>query len=113
MSSDHLVVLWTTDNLFTVEEMILLYTLNAKKQSWFKEVTLINWGAATKLLAENQELQERMADFVDVGVNLESCKHCADTIGAAETLGNLGFDVKYMGEPLSEYLKSGASVISV
>ena len=113
MSSDHLVVLWTTDNLFTVEEMILLYTLNAKKQSWFKEVTLINWGAATKLLAENQDLQERMADFVDVGVTLESCKHCADTIGAAETLGNLGFDVKYMGEPLSEYLKSGASVISV
>jgi hypothetical protein len=113
MNSDHLVVLWTTDNLFTVEEMILLYTLNAKKQSWFKEVTLINWGAATKLLAENQDLQERMNDFMDVGVNLQSCKHCADKIGGTDTLRELGFDVKYMGEPLSEYLKSGASVITV
>lgn len=113
MDSDHLVVLWTTDNLFTTEEMVLLYTLNAKKRGWWREVTLVNWGAATRLLFENEDLQERMADFVDVGITLESCRACADSIGATSRLEELGFDVKYMGEPLTEYLKRGAHVLTV
>ena len=108
-----LYVLWTTADLITVEKMVFMYTLNAKIQGWFEEVTLVVWGASTKLLAENTSLQERVKEMEAAGIKVEACKACADQLEATEALESCQVDVKYWGVPLTEVLKSHASLITI
>ena len=37
---------------------------------------------------------------------------CSNAYGITEDLKKLGFDVKGMGKPLTDYLKSGAKVLT-
>jgi hypothetical protein len=48
----------------------------------------------------------------ETGVELEACKSCSDMYGCSDGLVELGIDVKYMGVPLTTYLKEGSSVIT-
>jgi hypothetical protein len=42
----------------------------------------------------------------EAGVALFACKACADIYGVSDKLSSLGIDVKYMGVPLTQYLKN-------
>ena len=64
------------------------------------------WGASSKLLAEDQELQDYLLKMKEAGVALFACKACADIYGVSDKLSSLGIDVKYMGVPLTQYLKN-------
>ena len=108
-----LTVLWTTADPVTVEKMVFMYTLNAKLQGWFEEVTLVVWGASTKLLAESPALQERIEEMRAAGIKVEACKACADQLGATPALESCRVDVKYWGEPLTEVLKSNGPLITI
>jgi len=55
---DKLIVLWTSGDKEVALNIIFMYTLNAKKRNWWKEVCLIIWGPSSKLLSEDLELQE-------------------------------------------------------
>lgn len=109
---DKLVVLWTSDDPYVAERVALMYTHAAKTQGWFKDVTLIIWGPSAKLTAENLKLQEKLKAMQKDGVLIEACIACANAYGIAEDLKKLGFDVKGMGKPLTDYLKSGAKVLT-
>ena len=50
---------------------------------------------------------------MDSGVEVLACRACADRYGVSEKLEELGIKVIYMGEPLTQYLKSGLHVISL
>ena len=43
---------------------------------------------------------------------MEACIACANAYGVTEDLRKLGYDVKGMGKPLTDYLKSGAKVLT-
>jgi hypothetical protein len=89
-----------------------MYTFNAKKQGWWDDVILIVWGPSEKLLSEDSELQEYVKKMKGTGVVVEACKACSDMYGVSEDLEKLGVDVKYMGVPLTSYIKGGGNVIS-
>ena len=108
-----LTVLWTTADLLTVEKMVFMYTLNAKLQGWWDDVTLVVWGASTKLLAENTSLQKSIEEMMAAGVKVEACKACADQLGATSTLEACRVNVRYWGEPLTEVLQSSGSLLTV
>jgi hypothetical protein len=108
-----LTVLWTSGDPVTVEKMVFMYTLNAKVQGWFDEVTLVIWGASAKLLAETPDYQERMEVMQDAGIRVEACKACADQLGVTESLERCRVDVKYWGIPLTEVLKSQQPLLVV
>jgi len=112
VAQDRLVVLWTSGDPEVAEKVCFMYTHNAKRQGWFKDVTLIVWGPSAKLLAENTEIQERVKAMIADGVKVEACVACANMYGVSGDLSALGIDVKGMGVPLTEYLKSDASVLS-
>ncbi|MEC9490449.1 MAG: DsrE family protein [Halanaerobiales bacterium] len=113
MAADNsLVVLWTSGDPEVAENMVFMYTINAKKQGWWQEVKFIIWGPSSKLLSENQELQEQIKDFIEAGIKVEACKACADRYNVAADLAELGIEVKYMGEPLTDYLKSESKVMT-
>jgi len=107
-----LLVVWTSGDREVAVKMVYMYTLNAKKQGWFDEVRFLIWGPSSRLLAEDGELKDYLKRMKDVGVELVACKACADMYGVSGVLEGLGVDVKYMGKPFSDILKSGWTTIT-
>ncbi len=50
--------------------------------------------------------------MIEDGVILEACISCSDMLGVTEELKDLGIDVKGMGVPLTNYMKSGYHVLT-
>lgn len=109
---EKLVVLWTSGDPDVAEKSCLMYTHAAKRNGWFDEVVLIVWGSSSRLLAENEALQEKVKAMIKDGVILEACIACSNMLGVTEELKALGIDVKGMGVPLTNYMKSGYHVLS-
>jgi hypothetical protein len=101
-----LAVLWTSGDSEVAHKVCFMYTHNAKKQGWFGDVTLIVWGPSSRLLAGDKELQAAVKQMMADGVKVQACKACADMYGVSDTLGGLGIEVKYMGQPLTRMLKA-------
>jgi len=111
-AENSLVVLWTSGDPDVAKKMVFMYTINAKKRGWWQDFKFIVWGPSSKLLSEDQELQEQIKEFIKADINVEACQACADQYGVSDDLAELGIDVKYMGEPLTDYLKSDSKVIT-
>ncbi len=109
---DKLVIVWTSDDSYVAERMVLMYGHAAKTYDWFQEVTLIIWGPSAKMVAENIKIQEKLKAMQQDGVEIRACIVCADMYEVTQDLKALGFDVQGMGKPLTEYLKSGANVLT-
>ncbi len=102
-----LMVLWTSGDREVALKMVFMYTLNAKKRGWWDQIRFVIWGPSSKLLSEDRELQEEIRKMEEAGVELLACKACADQYGVSDKLEELRIDVKYMGVPMTEMLKSG------
>ena len=111
-NSDKLVIVWTSDDPYTAERMVLMYGHAAKTAGWFDEVTLIIWGPSAKMVAENIKIQEKLKDMQNDGVEIRACIVCANIYEVTEELKALDFDVQGMGVPLTDYLKKGAHVLT-
>jgi len=105
--TDKLVVVWTSGDRDVALKMVFMYTLNAKKHGWWDQVRLVVWGPSSKLASEDEEIQTELIKMKEAGVELMACKACADMYGVSEDLEKLGIEVTYMGQPLTEMLKSG------
>lgn len=110
---DKLNILWTTSNRDTITNMMKMYSIGAIKRGWWKEINIIIWGASAKLLGENVDVQKEVLEMIEHGINFEACQHCADQYGATEKIKSLGIDTKYMGEPLTGYLKNDEKVLTL
>lgn len=107
-----LLVVWTSGDRDVALKMVFMYADNAKLRGWWDEVQLLVWGPSSKLLSTDTELQEYVGKMKENGVILTACKACADQYGVSETLSGMGIDVKYMGVPLTEMLKSGWTTVT-
>ena len=112
-SLDKLVILWTNGDPITAENMVFMYAENALTKSWWHELTIIVWGASTALVAGNEKIQGQIKTLIDTGVEVVACKACADKLGVSQNLTELGIDVKYMGEPLTEYIKLDYKILTI
>jgi hypothetical protein len=108
-----LVVLWTSGDREVALKMVFMYTLNAKIKGWWREVIFVVWGPSARLLSTDEELKEKIRQMREAGVVLEACKTCADMYGVSADLEDLGINVKYMGVPLSTYLKEDRAVLAL
>lgn len=112
-NKEHLYILWTNNDTVTAEKMVFMYGLNGLKRGWWKRVTIIIWGATALLVSENDEIQEKIKELLSSGVAVSACKACADQLGVTESLEEVGIEVKYWGEPLTEILKAGEKLITI
>ena len=108
----NLVVVWTSGDQEVARTVVFPYVLNARTQGWFDSVTFVVWGPSARLLAATDELQSLIAEMLANGVEIEACRKCASDYGVAEQLESLHIDVRYMGEPLSSYIKEGRHVLT-
>ena len=106
-------ILWTTDNKDTVFNMLSMYATNSVKNKWWDEVNVIIWGASAKLIGNDTQVQTEVKEMLARGVKVEACKACSDNLGVTEKLIRLGVNVRYMGNPMTQYLKSGDKLITI
>jgi hypothetical protein len=109
----HLYVLWTNDNPITAEKMVFMYTVNSLRLGWWEKVTLIIWGAPTKLVSEDDNIQKMVKEALEAGVHITACKACTDQLGVTETLEKLNIEVKYWGIPLTEILTNEEKLLTI
>jgi hypothetical protein len=112
MLEDQLTVIWSSADPMVAHKVCFMYTHNAKRRRWFANVVLIIWGPSAELTTRDESLQEKIKAMIADGVVVEACKACSDSYGASEALASLGVDVKYMGTPLTNYLKGGSKVLT-
>ncbi len=106
-AKDTLLVVWSSGDIEVAEKVCFMYTFNAKRAAWFKEVIFVIWGPSAKLLAENEKLQGSVKKMKEQGIIVEACSACAKMYGVQDKLKELGVDVKGMGTVLTKYLKAG------
>lgn len=111
--SSRLFILWANADILTSDKMVMMYSTNSMLQKWWDEVTVIIWGATAKLAAENEFIQTKIKIAQHAGVHFSACKACADQLGATNTLMDLGIELRYWGEGLTEILKNDEKLITV
>jgi hypothetical protein len=106
-------ILWTTDNKDTVTHMLGMYAINAKAHGWWDEINVLIWGASQKLVASDPEIQKLVIEMQENGVTVEACKACADSFCVSESLAEMGVNVRFTGQALTEYLQSESKLLTV
>jgi hypothetical protein len=107
-----LVVVWASGDPYVAERVALMYTHAAKAKRMFDEVVLIVWGPSAKVASENINIRKKLESMKNDGVVLKACITCANEYGVTDNLSEQGFEVNAMGGQLTEYLKSGAHVLT-
>jgi hypothetical protein len=106
-------ILWTSADKDTVTNMLSMYAGNSLKKGWWDEVNIIIWGGSAKLVGEDSEIQKLVVEWIEKGIKIEACKACADKYKISDTMKELGVDVKYMGLPLTDYIKGDDYLITI
>jgi len=112
-ANEKMVILWTSGDREVALKMVFMYTFNAQKRQWWKDITLVVWGPSAKLLTEDKELQDYMKQIMESGVTVKACKGCSDQYGISDQLEELGITVLYIGKELSDYVKEGRNMLTI
>ncbi len=107
-----LAVVWTSGDPEVAHRMCLMYAHAARKAGWFDHVLLVVWGPSGRLLVADKDLKAKVKAMMADGVQVQACVACADMYGISEDLRALGIEVKGMGKPLTDMLRSDWKVIT-
>jgi hypothetical protein len=110
--ASRLLVVWTSGDKDVAKNMVFMYTTAAKKNKWWDKIRFLIWGASTKLLSEDTELQEGIQKMKESGIEVYACKACADIYGVSAKLEEMGITVKLMGKDLTDWIKSGWTTLT-
>lgn len=113
MEKNHLYFLWTNDNPITAELMVIMYSKNALIRKMWDQVTVIIWGATSKLVAENSKIQSLIKEGQEAGVKFTGCIVCATELGVDTKLSQLGIELIKWGEPLTKLIKNRESFVGL
>jgi len=104
MSSNVLIILSTGEKEKALTG--LLYAVNAQKNKWLEDVKVIFFGPFEKLVCEDDEVVDAASQLLEYQTPV-ACKFLSDQDGVSDKLGDLGFDVQYVGSMVSDYIKKG------
>lgn len=110
---NHLHIVWTNADPITSQYMVMTYAINAMKNKWWDEITVVLWGSTQKLLCEDKAVMEMFNEAKYEGVKFSACISCADKLGLHEQLDDMGIEVKRWGASLTELIKTKAPMINI
>ena len=110
---DHLHILWTNADPVVAEKMVFMYAGNALGRGWWQRVTVIIWGSTASLVAQNEAIRVQVQQLQDSGVHFSACRACAEQLGVAAELEDMGIEVIYWGEQLTQLLRERAVLLGV
>lgn len=105
MSEKLAVILTSADH--KVLEMGLVYAKNVISHQWMTDTKVYIFGASEVTIATDPELRQHVKDILDLGTVPQACKWCSDKYRVSDLLAELGVEVEYIGEPVSEAIKAG------
>lgn len=106
-------ILWTTDNKDTIFNMLSMYAINSLKEGWWKNINVILWGASVKLAGADTQVQTEILEMINSGITVEACQDCCENFGVTDTITKMGVNVRYMGKPMTEYIKNGEKLLTI
>ena len=106
-------ILWTSGDPEVAHRMVFMYLGNSQKAQWYDENLLIVWGPSARLLAADKDLKAEVTKMMADGVRVQACITCAELYGVVEELRKLGIEVKSMGRPLADLVKSDWHVLTL
>ena len=104
---DSLCIVWSSSDPEVADNLAFMYAHNSLKKQWWGQVRLIIWGPSAKLASENTHIQNRLREMMDDGVEVWTCRSCAENYGVVDKLEALGTEVVYVGAPFTKMLKTG------
>jgi hypothetical protein len=113
LEDSKLFILWTNADPLTSEKMVMMYATNSRLKNWWDQVVVIIWGATAKYVAEDRHIQEKIKTAQLAGVSFSACKACADQLGVTDQLVDMGIEVFYWGEPLTQILRDNEKLITI
>jgi hypothetical protein len=96
-----------SDNREIALEVGLVYPLNAARNKWLDEVKVIFFGPSEKLAAYDAEVQGRIREIQELGVEVLACKWCSDRMNITDRLEAAGIRVVHVGSIISGLIKDG------
>jgi len=85
----------------------LMYATNCLKLLWMKEVKVVVFGPSQQLSLKDKEIQGYLKELIELGTTPFACKYIADHEGLSKGLSDLGMDVVYVGNIISDHIKRG------
>lgn len=110
---DTLYILWTNADPVTANLMLFMYAENSMKYEKWKNLTIVVWGATTKLVAENEQIQAKVRYLQSLGVRFSACVTCAKELGVEKVIEGLDIDLVKWLNPLTALIKGGKNLITV
>lgn len=108
-----LYILWTNADPVTANLMVFMYAENSMRYQKWDDITIIVWGATTKLVAEDLQIQERIRKLQEMGVHFSACITCAEELGVTEKIRSLGIDLVKWLNPMTELLKGNKKLLTI
>ena len=106
-------ILWTTGEINSAINMVLMYATNCKLHNWWDEVTVLIWGESVSLVAQNEAVRKEIQIAEKTGVRFVVCVSCAVRLGVADQLESLGFETTALGQSLTELLQRDGKLLTV
>lgn len=97
-------ILWTTENRDVFIESIVPYVSRCFDQETEQDLVLIVWGSALEVLAEDENLQNKLASLIDEGLKVKTSRFLADQYEITERLTDLGIIIGTTDEILTKPL---------
>lgn len=110
--SKKLLIVWASGEKEVATKLILLYGSVMLERNYWDEATIMLWGPSAKLLAQDEELQERVKIVQESGVKFNTCVVCSDEYGVSKELQKMGIELIHTGEMLTEALQNDTKVIT-
>jgi hypothetical protein len=88
-------------------EVGLIYPLNVARKKWLDEVKVIFFGPSEKLAANDIDVQGKIKELLESGVEVLACKWCSDRMNITPLLENQGVKVEYVGSIITRLIKDG------
>lgn len=108
-----LFLLWTNADPVTAQLMVFMYAQNCMKYRTWEKLTIIIWGAAAKLAAENAAIRSGIQELRKMGVHFTACITCAEELGVKDALEEMGIDLVKWLHPLTAIIKGGKKLLTV
>ena len=113
LNRDKLLILWTSGDIEVARKMVLMYSGVMMEREYWQEAILMVWGASVKLLAEEEELQDKISAIRASGVRICACVACVDDYKLAQKYKELGIETIHTGAVMTECLKDGWRSITI
>jgi hypothetical protein len=85
----------------------MMYALNALKHGWMEEVKIFFFGPAQELLLRDSELQRYLQEYHAYQETAVACRFIADRDDTAAPTRELGVQVVFVGQMISDMIQSG------